>query len=96
MDGADDGFIQVLTVTMELRPGEDLLPDSLPHLGGRRVCKGDRSQLGDAMLPEKGDVALHEDTGLAAPGTRRDEHVDVRVRPRWQPALGVSPSSSIY
>ena len=75
MDGADDGFIQVLTVTMELRPGENLLPDSLPHFGGRCVCEGDRSQFGDAVLHKQGDVALHEDAGLAAPSTRRDEHI---------------------
>ena len=75
VDRADDGLIEVRSVMAQLIPREYLAADALTHLGGRGIGEGDSSHLGDAVLPEEGDVPLHEDAGLAAPGSGRDQHV---------------------
>ena len=75
VDGADDGLIDLRPVMAQLLPRQHLPAHALPHLGGRGVGEGDCRHLGDAVIREQGDVALHEDTGLAAAGAGRDQHV---------------------
>ena len=75
VDRADDRFVELHPVVGQLRPREHLAPDPLAHLGGRGVGEGDGGQLADPVVAKQGDVALHEDARLAAPGARGDEHV---------------------
>ena len=75
VDGADDGLIDLRPVMAQLLPRQHLPAHALAHLGGGGVGEGDGRHLGDAVIREQGDVAIDEDTGLAAAGAGGDQDV---------------------